>query len=553
MSKRYYISALLAAVTLCCMSFGANAQVQEQDSVQTQAQTQPDTLTLAEFSYNDVAMILQLFDGGLTHEVIAKADQFIRFGKTEQEISNTAFHAYKYYRNSRIMGYDEVAIYIADNYFLNGAYTLVDAGALAEMKLFAGFNRSSLIGLPAPAITMQDPAGNEISILGNGHDYCILYFYDDDCPSCRKTTPALMQYLLKSDPHLNFTVYLIYTQSDRERWMDYIQKTISPFKLPDHVETVHLWDPEYTSNFAALYGVISTPKLFLLDRNNVIKGRELTPGALAQVVELEESQLTPMEEIFEQIFVPIAYSTDTTLITKEIDSFFEDSRDNPEFFHELFYTLYQYLKTSDQYTLQQGAAYLANRYIASIPEMWETVTFTNTGETHGSTIRADYASADEFIDQAALGVLLFYRNMLDRPAADLTLYDLKNKPANIYSIDAEYTVLYFYSMDCGLCNAVTKELKKLYEAYREVGVEFVGIYTGTDKKWKKHIDDQGLEWVNLWDRKHKSGMFDKYDLMDVPAIYLLDKDKVTLAKDINPDILSVLLEYYTTQEEDLSL
>ena len=44
-------------------------------------------------------------------------------------------------------------------------------------------------------------------------------------------------------------------------------------------------------------------------------------------------------------------------------------------------------------------------------------------------------------------------------------------------------------------------------------------------------------------------MFDKYDLMDVPAIYLLDENKVTLAKDINPDVLSALLEYYLTSEE----
>ncbi len=540
MSIKHYISAIIAILILSLAT------------TQGQAQEQPDTLTLSEFSYNDVAMILKIFDGGKTHEVISKADQFIRFGKTEEEIANTAFHAYKYYRQSRIMGYDEIAIFIADNYFLNGKYQLKDDSDFLEMKLFADFNRKSLIGLKAPEIVLQDQAGNNVSILNGNQDYSILYFYDDDCPSCRKTTPALMQYLLRSDQNIHFTVYLIYTQNDRERWMEYIQKSISPFHLPENVRLIHLWDPEYTSGFANLYGVISTPKLFLLDRNNIIKGRELTPGALAQVVELEESQLTPMEEIFEQIFKPLANFSDTTLITKEIDGFFEDSKDNPEFFHELFYTLYQYLKTSGDYTLQQGAAYLANKYIASMPEMWESVTFTQTGETHGSVIRADYASVEDFIDQTALGVLLFYRNMLDRPAADLTLYDLKNKPVNIHSIDAKYTVLYFYSMDCGLCNAVTKDLKKLYEAYRESGVEFVGIYTGTDKKWKKYTEEQGLEWVNLWDRKRKSGMFDKYDLMDVPAIYLLDKDKVTLAKDINPDVLSVLLEYYTSQE-DLSL
>ncbi len=534
-----YISALILGLSLVSISIDAKAQESS------------DTVHLAEFSYDDVAMLLRMFDGGQTYEVIAKADQFIRIGKTDKEIANTAFHTYKYYRNSRIMGYDEIAIYIADNYFLNGRYKLEDQSELLEMKLFADFNRNSLIGLKAPEIILQDPTGNNVSILNGNQDYSILYFYDDDCASCRRTTPALMQYLLKTDSNLKFTVYLIYTQNDRDRWMEYIKKTISPFSIPDNVKLVHLWDPEYTSDFASLYGVISTPKLFLLNRDNIIKGRELTATALSQVVEMEENLLTPMEEIFEQIFLPLTKFADTTFITKEIDGFFEDSKDNPEFFHELFYTLYQYLKNSDQYSLQQGAAYLANRYIASMPEMWENVIFTDTGETHGSVIRADFSSTQEFLEEAALGVLLFYRNMLDKPIADLTLTNAKNKPVSIYSINADYTVLYFYSMNCGLCNAVTRDMKQLYNSYREAGVEFIGIYTGTDKKWKNYIEEQELDWINLWDRKRKSRMFDKYDLMDVPAIYLLDKDKKTIAKDINPDILSVLLEYYTS--EDLSL
>lgn len=62
-----------------------------------------------------------------------------------------------------------------------------------------------------------------------------------------------------------------------------------------------------------------------------------------------------------------------------------------------------------------------------MPEMWETVTFTNVGETHGSVIRADFDSPADFIDQTALAVLMFYRNPLGEPAEDLELRTLKNK------------------------------------------------------------------------------------------------------------------------------
>ena len=498
----------------------------------------------------DIDMVMSVFDGMQPYEIIGKADGFIMTGKSDSEIAAIAYYIYRYYRESRIMGYDEIAVYVADNYFLNGRYKLPDEGAMMEMRLFAETNRQSLIGMPAPALTLQDPAGTEYSIPGGEQDYTVLYFYDDECPSCQRTTPMLMQYLMSKTAGLNFTVYMIYTQDDREKWLDYMAKVIMAFALPDNVQLVNLWDPEMSSDFVTKYGVISTPKLFVLDRNGIIIGRELTPSALAQVVELNESKLTPTETLLEQIFMPMANTADTTELVGTIDTFFEDSKDNPEFFHEIFYTMYQYLKSSPSYTLQRGAAYLANKYIAGMPELWQTVEFTDKGETRGNVIRADYSSVKEFLDQTALAVLMFYRNPLDRPVSDLLLRTPKNKEMSIYSIDAEYAVLYFYDMNCALCHSVSEEMNKIQKQYADSGVKVVAIYTGTDNKWKKYIKDNDFAWISLWDRKRQSGMFDKYDLMDVPAIYLLDKDKINLAKDINPDVLTALLEYYLTSEEE---
>ena len=512
---------------------------------------QTDTLATGKtMTQEDINMVMSVFDGLLPYEIIGKADGFIMTGKSDEEIARIAYYIYRYYRESRIMGYDEIAIYVADNYFLNGKYKLPDEETRLEMRLFADANRRSLIGMRAPVLTMQDPAGNDVSFPEGEQDYYILYFYDDECPGCQRMTPTLMQYLSRSDEDINFTVYMVYTQDDRERWMDYVAKVIHPFNLPDNVTLVNLWDPEMSSDFLTAYGVISTPKLFLVDRNGVIIGRELTPTALSQVVELNESQMTATEELFEQIFLPMANTADTTEIVETIDMFFEDSKDNPDFFHEIFYELYQYLKSSPSYTLQQGAAYLANKYIAGMPELWETVEFTNKGVSHGSVIRADYRSVKEFIDQTALAVLMFYRNPLDKQATDLTLRTLKNKKQSIYDLRARYTVLYFYDMNCALCSAVSDAIDKIQRRYDASDVCVAAIYTGKDNKWKRYVKESDRAWIDLWDRKRESGMFDKYDLMDVPAIYLLDENKVTLAKDINPDVLSALLEYYLAPEQE---
>lgn len=534
-----FVTALFLSVLL---AFGTSEQ----------ANAQTDTLGVppSEMTQEDINLVMSVFDGQQPSDIISRADAFISTGKTPEERARLAYYIYRYYRESKIMGYDEIAVYVADAYFIKGGYTLPDADAVMEMKLFAQTNRLSLIGMRAPGLTLEDPAGNKVELANGNQDYTVLYFYDDECASCIRTTPALMQYLIRNTEGLNFTVYMIYTQDDRERWMNYVQKAVHPFKVPDNVNIVHLWDPEMTSDFVTKYGVISTPKMFLLNRQGIIVGRDLTPAALSQVVDVQESILTTTEMIFERIFTPIANTADTTLVTKEIDTFFEDSKDNPEFFHELFYTLYQYLKTSASYTLQQGAAYLANKYIAGMPELWETVTFTTTGETKGSVIRADFSSPEDFIDQTALAVLMFYRNPLDRPVADLELRTPKNKKFRIYDVKSRYTVLYFYNTDCALCRGVTKDLAEMYAEYGRDEMEIVAIYTGRDNKWKNYLKENDPGWINLWDRKRASGMFDKYDLIDVPAIYLLDENKNTLAKDINPDVLSVLLEYYLASGEE---
>ena len=46
-----------------------------------------------------------------------------------------------------------------------------------------------------------------------------------------------------------------------------------------------VWDPEAESSYHLLYGVLSTPKLFLIDRHGVIVGRNLDAGSLRQLLD----------------------------------------------------------------------------------------------------------------------------------------------------------------------------------------------------------------------------------------------------------------------------
>lgn len=532
-----YLSVISLILTTCFLSFGQERN--SSDTLQYKEQYTP-------FTKEEVELVLAVFDGKQPSEIITKAEILISTGKDDYEKGMIAYNIYEYYRNSKYMGYDEIAIYFADNYILNFKYPIPKDVDFFGIKMYAEFNRLSLIGMNAQDLIMQDPSGANISILNRNQDYTVLYFYEDECPSCARTTPALMQYLSKVRG-INFSVYMIYTKDNRENWMNYIKTFVHPFKISDNIKIIHLWDPEFSSDFPTKYGVISTPSMFLLDRNNIIIGRGLTPIALSQLVDLQESIPTSMESALEQLFQPIQYTSDTTVVCNTIDKFFEDSKDNPEFFHELFYSMYQFLKANTNYTFQQGAMYLAQKYIVGMPSLWESVIFTSNGESKGSVIRAEYQSVEEFIKETELAIELFYRNPLGHRITDLRLYTNKNKETNIHSIKAKYTVIYFYSLSCGVCTVVTQELEKIYKEYKDKGLEIIAIYTGKDKKWKKYIKENKFDWVNLWDSKGKSGMYEKFDLLDVPAIYFLDENQITIAKDINPDVVSALMEYYTVE------
>ena len=227
----------------------------------------------------DVNLVLAVFDGKQPSEIINKAEILISSGKDDTEKGIIAYYIYDYYRNSKYMGYDEIAIYFADNYILNNKYPLPEDVDAYGIKLFAEFNRNSLVGMPAQELVMQDPSGANISILNGNQDYTVLYFYEDECPSCARTTPGLMQYLSRVKG-VNFSVYMVYTKDNMENWMNYIKTFVHPFKLGNNIKVTHLWDPDFSSDFPTKYGVISTPSMFLLDRNNVIMPQQLWLSSL---------------------------------------------------------------------------------------------------------------------------------------------------------------------------------------------------------------------------------------------------------------------------------
>ena len=415
---KHIFSSIFAAMTL---SFIAGAQAPVADSVRAKW-----------LDREEISLVLRIFDGRAAEDITSQIDVLISSGKSPEEQAWLARNIYQYYLDSKVMGYDRLSVYVADNYFLNGKLKLESAEEMTGMKLFANHNRQSLVGNKAPEISFEDASGNIFPVLKSDYDFTVLYFWDNECAICRQTTPRLLDYLEKIDRDVNVEVFMVFTKdgSKREQWLDYYDDNIVRRKMPENVTLHYVWDPDYKTDFSMKYGVLSTPGLFLINSKGIIVGRRLNANSLRQVVDVYKNAPSELDEVFDNAFSLVTRGTHEEcmpLIHARIDAFFNQYKDKPEFFCEIFYSMYQYLKSHPNYDLQCGAAYLAQKYILDIPALWENVKFTHRGSSSGMNIRAPFSSVSEFMEKTAEAVDLFWRNPLGEKPVDLSLRDAKNK------------------------------------------------------------------------------------------------------------------------------
>ena len=190
----------------------------------------------------------------------------------------TALKIYDHYLKSKIMGDDAVAVHVARKWFLSGAVKMKSQEDAFHAQLFVQFNENSLIGNPAPALTLFAPDSSTLRIPAK-NTYSVLYFYDTGCATCKKETPRLQK--LIDSGKFPVTVYAIYVGASAEEWAEYREKFTG---------VTHLWDPDITSDWQLLYGVLQTPRMFLVNPTGTIIGRGLDTPALEILLNRELSK-----------------------------------------------------------------------------------------------------------------------------------------------------------------------------------------------------------------------------------------------------------------------
>lgn len=137
-------------------------------------------------------------------------------------------------------------------------------------------------------------------------------------------------------------------------------------------------------------------------------------------------------------------------------------------------------------------------------------------------------------------------NQLGQPAPVLDLTDTTGKTISLYSIKAPFTVVAFWDPNCGHCKEEIPRLDSMYRAkWKALGVVVyaVNIYENELPAWKKFINEKKLEnWIHAYQTKSARSAEEKagqpnyrqlYDVYKTPTLYLLDKDKHIIAKQLS--------------------
>jgi hypothetical protein len=149
-------------------------------------------------------------------------------------------------------------------------------------------------------------------------------------------------------------------------------------------------------------------------------------------------------------------------------------------------------------------------------------------------------------------------NLIGEKAAELNMLDTADKPASLYNLQADYTIVCFWDPNCGHCKEEVPRLDSIYRAsWKKHNLKIFAVLTPDGKQsvkteWLDFIKEHHLgEWTHVYKTKEmedadyaaqRPGFRQSYDIIMTPTIYLLDKEKRIIGKKLTLLQLNDLLE-----------
>lgn len=216
-------------------------------------------------------------------------------------------------------------------------------------------------------------------------------------------------------------------------------------------------------------------------------------------------------------------------VIQRADWILEKARASREVFKYCLHFLSGYTETSKIMGMDKAFVHLVEKYYQKGEAFWLSAEAVNA-----------------YIDRARK----ISPNLIGNLAPELKMQDYPGNLHSLHAVEAPYTLLVFWSPDCGGCLTEMPRVDSLYQAVlKEKGVKIFAVRTeGEPEHWQKMVKEKGLtEWTHVYDPERKTQFRSLYDIYGTPVIYLLDGRKIIRGKRLGVENIAELIEHLEKQ------
>jgi len=209
---------------------------------------------------------------------------------TTETFKYTLWYLTRWAETSKIMGMEEVFVYLVEDYYMKGKATWLKPEQLKKYEDRAKAIAPNMIGQPAMDLKLRNMANQFVPLSSIKAKYKLLVFWEADCGHCKKELPKIDSLYKKELYKYGLQIMAVESSNEVEKW----KKVVKEKKL--RFGWIHLYDPDRSTKFRSFYDVYVTPTIYLLDENDTIIGRRVNHSNILEVIKFHEKKQKDKKE-----------------------------------------------------------------------------------------------------------------------------------------------------------------------------------------------------------------------------------------------------------------